>query len=119
MAEADGCPSGVHDVLETVLIEGHTDDRPIRSGPYPDNWALSAARSRSTYRAMIAAAPGLDTLRNGGGAALLGVSGYEARRPVADGATDEARRVNRRIDVRFSAAAPMPRPGRPFGDARD
>jgi flagellar motor protein MotB len=106
MAEAEGCPTGVHDVLETVLIEGHTDDRPIRSGPFPDNWALSAARSRSTYRAMIAAEPRLDDLRNGSAAALLGVSGYEARRPVADGATDEARRVNRRIDVRFLSRGP-------------
>ncbi len=106
MAAAEGCPTGVHDVLETVLIEGHTDDRPIRSGPFPDNWALSAARSRSTYRALIAAEPRLDDLLNGGAAALLGVSGYEARRPVAAGVTDEARRVNRRIDVRFLSRGP-------------
>lgn len=106
MAAAEGCPTGVHDVLETVLIEGHTDDRPIRSGPFPDNWALSAARSRSTYRALIAAEPRLDDLLNGGAAALLGVSGYEARRPVAAGETDEARRVNRRIDVRFLSRGP-------------
>lgn len=106
MAAAEGCPTGVHDVLETVLIEGHTDDRPIRSGPFPDNWALSAARSRSTYRELIAAEPRLDDLLNGSSAALLGVSGYEARRPVADGVTDEARRVNRRIDVRFLSRGP-------------
>lgn len=106
LAGTDGCPTGVHDVLETVLIEGHTDDRPIRSGPYPDNWALSAARSRSTYRALIEAEPRLDDLRNGGSAALLGVSGYEARRPVAEGATEEARRVNRRIDLRFLGRGP-------------
>ena len=106
VAEAPDCPTGVHDVLETVLIEGHTDDRPIRSGPYPDNWALSAARSRSTYRALIAAEPRLDDLQNGSEAALLGVSGYEARRPVASGATEEARRVNRRIDLRFLARGP-------------
>lgn len=104
-APAD-CPTGTADVLETVLIEGHTDDRPIRSGPFADNWALSAARARSTYRALIAAEPALDRLTNAAGAALLGVSGYEARRPVLAEATDEARRVNRRIDLRFLARGP-------------
>jgi len=101
-----GCPSGAAAILETILIEGHTDDRPIRSGPFADNWALSAARARNTYRALIATAPTLDRLGNADGEALLGVSGYEARRPVIDAATDEARRVNRRIDLRFLARGP-------------
>lgn len=101
-----GCPRTGQDVLETVLIEGHTDDRPIRSGPYPDNWALSSARARGTYQALIAAEPALDLLRNASGAALLGVSGYAARRPVVDAATEAARRVNRRIDLRFLARGP-------------
>lgn len=100
------CGNGATDVLETVLIEGHTDDRPIRSGPFADNWALSAARARNTYRALIAAKPSLDRLSNADGAALLGVSGYEARRPVIALASEEARRVNRRIDLRFVSRGP-------------
>ena len=31
---------------------------------------------------------------------------HRVHRPVADGATDEARRVNRRIDVRFLSRGP-------------
>ena len=100
------CPAGSRDVLEAVLIEGHTDDRPIRGGPFADNWALSAARARNTYRALVAAAPSLDALANASGATLLGLGGYAERRPLIDRATDEARRVNRRIDLRFLARGP-------------
>jgi chemotaxis protein MotB len=89
-----------------VLIEGHTDDRPIRGGPFEDNWALSAARARNTYLALIDAEPGLDAIENASGEALLGLSGYAARRPAIDAATDEARRVNRRIDLRFLPRGP-------------
>lgn len=100
------CPAGSRDVLEVVLIEGHTDDRPIRSGPFADNWALSAARARSTYQALVAAAPALDALANAAGTTLLALGGYAERRPVIAEATDEARRVNRRIDLRFIARGP-------------
>ncbi len=100
------CPGGPLDVLEAVLIEGHTDDRPIRAAPFADNWALSAARARNTFLALVAAAPRLDALENASGASLLGLSGYAERRPVIDDATDAARRVNRRIDLRFLARGP-------------
>ena len=100
------CPAGGRDLLDAVLIEGHTDDQPIRGGPFADNWALSAARARGTYQALMAAAPALDALANPSGATLFGLGGYAERRPVIEGATDEARRVNRRIDLRFLARGP-------------
>jgi len=100
------CPGGPQDVLEAVLIEGHTDDRPIRGGPFADNWALSAARARNTFLALSAADPALGDLANAAGAALLGLSGYAERRPVIDAPTEAARRVNRRIDLRFLARGP-------------
>ncbi len=103
------CPGTVRPVLEAVLIEGHTDDQPIRSGPYPDNWALGSARGINTFKHLVADAPLLDRLRNSHGQALLGVSSYEARRPVVDARTPEARRLNRRIDIRFLLAAPSPK----------
>lgn len=106
VSPANDCANGGIDVLETVLIEGHTDDRPIRGGPFEDNWALSAARARNTYLALIEAEPGLDAIANASGEALLGLSGYAARRPAIDAATDEARRVNRRIDLRFLPRGP-------------
>jgi len=35
-----------------VRIEGHTDDKPIRSSLYPSNWELSAARSMNVFHAL-------------------------------------------------------------------
>jgi len=39
------------EVIE-VRIEGHTDDKPIRSSIYPSNWELSAARAMSVFHAL-------------------------------------------------------------------
>jgi chemotaxis protein MotB len=102
------CPIAPKPLLEAVLIEGHTDDRPMaNTSRFRDNWELAGARAVNTYKALIRYQPSLDFLQNGRGEALLGVSAYEARRPVVEPAsTDEARRLNRRIDLRFLIAAP-------------
>lgn len=104
-APHDDCAADVQEILETVLVEGHTDDVPIRTERYRDNWDLAAARGVNTYKALTAAAPLLDTLANSKGEAILGVSGYEARRPVEIGEAEAARERNRRIDLRFLVAA--------------
>lgn len=36
------------EVIE-ILIEGHTDDTPVRGSLYPSNWELSAARAMSLF----------------------------------------------------------------------
>ena len=95
--------------LEVVLIEGHTDDVPIHNAPFPDNWSLSAARSITTYRELIRAAPALSELRNRRGVPLFGVAGYADQRPVADNKTEAGKQLNRRIDIRFVMAMPAPR----------
>lgn len=100
------CPQPPQPLLEAVLIEGHTDDVPIRNSLFADNWSLSAGRGVNTYKALTGFAPLLGELQNARGEALLGVAGYEARRPVAPGSTPEERRLNRRIDLRFLVAAP-------------
>jgi chemotaxis protein MotB len=100
------CPIVAKPLLEAVLVEGHTDDRPIRTSTFADNWQLASARAINTYKALIAYEPSLSALLNERGEALLGVSNYEAQRPVSLGQTDEDRRLNRRIDLRFLIAAP-------------
>ena len=37
-----------------IVVEGHTDSRPILSGQYPSNWELSAARASRVARLFIA-----------------------------------------------------------------
>jgi chemotaxis protein MotB len=36
-----------------VVVEGHTDSRPILDGPFPSNWELSAARSSRVVRMFL------------------------------------------------------------------
>lgn len=103
-AQAD-CARGAAPLLEAVLIEGHTDERPFAGGAV-DNWTLAALRGVNTFKALIRYEPSLDLLRNARGEALLGVSSYEARRPVTRDPSAEAQRLNRRIDLRFVVAAP-------------
>lgn len=92
--------------LDAIFIEGHTDDLPINTPQFPDNWALSAARAVETYRAMVATAPQLDRMSNYAGQPLFGVSGYADRRPVAPNVDNRSRAQNRRIDLRFVMATP-------------
>jgi chemotaxis protein MotB len=100
------CPIASKPLLEAVLVEGHTDDRPISTSTFADNWQLASARAINTYKALLAYEPSLSALLNERGEALLGVSNYEAQRPVSLGPTPEDRRLNRRIDLRFLIAAP-------------
>lgn len=100
------CPIGPALLLEAVLVEGHTDDVPISTSEFPDNWELASVRAINTYKALIGFETTLADLQNRRGEDLLGVSGYEANRPVSLEATPAGRRLNRRIDLRFLIAAP-------------
>jgi chemotaxis protein MotB len=100
------CPSEPQALLEAVLVEGHTDDVPIRTTAFVDNWELASTRAINTYKALMSFQPSLGDLQNGSGEDLLGVSGYEAHRPVSLEDTPTGRRLNRRIDLRFLIAAP-------------
>jgi chemotaxis protein MotB len=73
-----------------VQVEGHTDDRPIRTSQYPSNWQLSGARAAAVVQRLIWA--GVK-----GGRVSLG--GYAARQPVATNQTDAGRARNRRVEV--------------------
>ncbi|OFZ82126.1 MAG: hypothetical protein A2583_07355 [Bdellovibrionales bacterium RIFOXYD1_FULL_53_11] len=36
-----------------IIVEGHTDSRPVTSGPYPSNWELSGARASGVVRMFL------------------------------------------------------------------
>jgi len=73
-----------------VLIEGHTDNVPIKSGKYSSNWELSMARAYSVLQFMQE--QGLPRKQ------LAGI-GYGDNRPAGDNATAAGRAQNRRIEI--------------------
>lgn len=97
--------------LESVFIEGHTDNQAIAGNP-DGNWQLSTKRAITVYRALTATNALLGELRNdkdgqyGVGDKLVGVSGYADQRPANMKDDEAARRENRRIDLRFIMAIP-------------
>ncbi len=95
--------------LESVFLEGHTDNMPIHGGPFEDNWLLSAQRALYTYRMLLKVRPELGLLSNHRGQPLFSVSGYGDGRPLIphDSPTPDAR--NRRIDLRFVMVPPEPK----------
>ena len=106
-----GCEAADGPILETVLVEGHTDSQAFpnmtQAQSEAENDRLSTARALSVFATLRQDRPALDTLRNPGRQPLLGVSGYGQRRPLpgkaGSGQADLTR--NRRIDLRFVLSA--------------
>ncbi len=73
-----------------IQVEGHTDNLPIRTRQYPSNWELSAARAASVVHFL--AGKGVAPQR-------MAAIGYGEYRPIADNATPEGRRKNRRVSL--------------------
>lgn len=91
------CRSSDQASVETVFIEGHTDE----TGNDDQNWSLSAQRAASTYRELTAVAPELRKLINRRDEEILSISGYSSTRPIDPSGTAAAWGRNRRIDLRF------------------
>ena len=92
--------------VETIFIEGHTDNVPINNGIFPSNWELSTKRAINTWLTMSNSNPRLPWFPNEKGELIFSVSGYADTRPIADNSTEAGRSDNRRIDIRFSMAPP-------------
>ncbi|NLX18966.1 MAG: OmpA family protein [Desulfobulbus sp.] len=74
-----------------VSFEGHTDNIPIRSPVFHSNWELSTARATNLAH-FVMDRPEVNPER-------IAVTGYGEYRPVADNATEEGRKQNRRVDI--------------------
>lgn len=78
-----------------ILVEGHTDNRPISTPRYLSNWELSSARATSVTRYLIGR--GIAPQR-------LSAIGYADTRPITSNADDVGRGRNRRVALVLRAA---------------
>ncbi len=87
----DAIAAEVVPLKRPLRVEGHTDDSPVAGARFRDNWELSAVRAATVVSYLERAhhaAPG-----------LLSAAGFGATRPIAEGASAEARDLNRRIEM--------------------
>ena len=97
--------------IETIQIEGHTDDVGLSSElqereQMRDNYDLSARRGAETLRVMTRTRPELHAFLNLRRQPVLSFAGYGETRPINQADTEEARAQNRRIDIRFILQTP-------------
>lgn len=76
-----------------VIVEGHTDNVPIRSMLFPSNWELSSARAGAVVRVLLEEEE-IDHTR-------FCAVGYADTRPIADNDIPENRAKNRRVNFIF------------------
>ncbi len=74
-----------------VIIEGHTDNLPIKNSAFSSNWELSSARAIKVLLYFLNEHY-LEPSR-------FSVSGYGEYKPIATNSTFEGRRKNRRVDI--------------------
>ncbi len=78
----------------SIIVTGHTDDRPVTGGAFTDNFDLAAARAAAVVRELVQT----DRVNP---ARISAVSKGEFA-PVADNTTEEGRARNRRIEIEIS-----------------
>lgn len=71
-------------------VEGHTDDKPIKTAQFPSNWELAAARALGVVKAMVET--GMDSK-------TLSAASFGEFHPAASNGTDKGRAENRRIEI--------------------
>jgi len=81
------------DINWVLQVDGHTDDVPIRAGRYADNWDLSTERALSVVRFLN---------QQGLPAKRLAAAGYGEFQPLDAADNDDARRKNRRIELKIT-----------------
>jgi len=86
----------IRDMPNTVIVEGYTDNVPMKTGKYTSNWELSAARAFSVVEYLMEK-ENIDSKR-------FTVYGYGEFRPVTANDTEYGRAKNRRIEISIMRA---------------
>jgi len=87
----DGVSEIMKGVENPIMIEGHTDDRPIHTTQYDSNWDLSFDRAYSVIKYMVS--------NKGHSPLQMSGTGYGEFRPIATNDTEVGQDKNRRIEV--------------------
>lgn len=77
----------------SIEVQGHTDDRPIRSSRYPSNWELSADRATQVAKTLV---------ELGANPEQIATKGFGEYHPVAPNQSDTDRLKNRRVEIQFT-----------------
>jgi len=77
-----------------ILVEGHSDNVPIKTAVYKDNWDLSVARATSITRML--------NEQYNVAATRMTASGRGEYYPKASNATQEGKAMNRRTEIILS-----------------
>lgn len=81
----------INDFENDIVIEGHTDNIPMKTAVYPSNWELSTGRAVSVVR-FLSEVEKVDPKR-------LSAIGYSEYRPIASNDSRENRAINRRVNI--------------------
>ena len=82
------------DIDWIIMVEGHTDKRPIQTIRYPSNWELSSARANTVLKLLLDL--GFPPNR-------LASAGYGEFFPISDGETESDLQQNRRIELKLTS----------------
>ncbi len=74
-----------------LYVEGHTDDRPIATARFRNNWLLSASRALAVAEYLFIA-PEMDENR-------FTIVGHGSSKPIASNDTPQGRAQNRRVEI--------------------
>ncbi len=77
-----------------IMVEGHTDKRPINTFKFPSNWELSTARANSVLKLLLDIGFAPDR---------LAAAGYGEFYPISNGDTDRDYQQNRRIELKLTS----------------
>ena len=82
------------DIDWIIMVEGHTDKRPINTFKFPSNWELSTARANSVLKLLLDIGFAPDR---------LAAAGYGEFYPISNGDTDSDYQQNRRIELKLTS----------------
>ncbi len=82
------------DIDWIIMVQGHTDKKPIQTIRYPSNWELSSARANTVLKLLLDL--GFPPNR-------LASAGYGEFYPISDGETESDLQQNRRIELKLTS----------------